>query len=411
LNVDDLICGYCAAKGHRSSVCTAPRTGKDQPQNVYVVDAFTKPPISTSVAFSPCTVDFFLAGKKLSCLVDTGADVSLIDSALVSELTDVRRFPVGTVMLSGIATSGIEASEEVLIPVSDSSGQSIVLPFLSVTRARPSVLLGRNSIAMLQAVGMVALTSLLASNGDGAQDIIKLCSDRYQEAECPSIVCPSSALDDGCQPVSTNFVQSTEQGETSDSVASLLLWHKNDAALVGDFSDSPVPRESDFVALPPPEQSPGSIAGVSVPPVTFPVDGNYRVHHSNVSAEVMVKTIDQLINDLGEKSIPVQNAPEYELFISRCNAGDALDTVDQCFKFEIDWPMEPSFKASWDSTRMVNSLAAPEKALLKKETEMYLSNGWWTLDNGPRPKALRPGHEVRQLDLRKAFLKLHIRHE
>ncbi|KAF4647378.1 hypothetical protein FOL46_004344, partial [Perkinsus olseni] len=105
---------------------------------------------------------------------------------------------------------------------------------------------------------------------------------------------------------------------------------KNDAALVGDFSDSPVPRER-----------------VSVPPVTFPVDGNYRVHHSNVSAEVMVKTIDQLINDLG----------------------DALDTVDQCFKFEIDWPMEPSFKASWDSTRMVNSLAAPEKALLKKETE------------------------------------------
>ncbi|KAF4698939.1 hypothetical protein FOZ63_014144, partial [Perkinsus olseni] len=109
----------------------------------------------------------------------------------------------------------------------------------------------------------------------------------------------------------------------------------------------------------------------------------------NVSAEVLVKTVDQLINDLG----------------------DALDTVDQCFKFEIDWPMEPSFKASWDSTRMVNSLAAPEKALLKKETEMYLSNGWWTLDNGPRPKALRPGYEVRQLDLRKAFLKLHIRHE
>ncbi|KAF4742079.1 hypothetical protein FOZ62_028433, partial [Perkinsus olseni] len=98
--------------------------------------------------------------------------------------------------------------------------------------------------------------------------------------------------------------------------------------------------------------------GVSVPPLTLPIDGNCRVHHSNVSAEVMVKTIDQLINDLGKKSIPVQNAPEHELFISRCITGDALDTPDQCFKFEIDWPMEASLKAPWDSTRMINSLAA-----------------------------------------------------
>ncbi|EER01357.1 hypothetical protein Pmar_PMAR004231 [Perkinsus marinus ATCC 50983] len=388
LNPDDLVCGYCAGKGHRSSVCTATRSGKgQQQQDVHVVDVASKLPISTSVPFSPCTVDLFLSGKKLSCLVDTGADVSLIDSSLLPELVGIKRFPVSTIVLSGIATSGIEAREEVLIPVSDSLGQSIILPFLSVNRARPSVLLGRNGIAMLQAAGMIMLTSLLAASGTSSGDMIKMCSDRYQEAECPSFLCPSTALDSGSLPVSTNFVQSIGQGETSDINASLLLWHKSDAAL-GDFSESSVPHEGDFVALPSRDLGVKVTMPISVPPLIFPTEGCYRVHHSEVTINCMVKTIDQLVSDLGKKSIPVENAPGYELFISRCDTGDALDTPEQRYKFEIDWPMEPSAKASWDSTRMMNSLESSEKALLKKETDMYLSNGWWTPDDGARPKGL-----------------------
>ncbi|KAF4659968.1 hypothetical protein FOL47_007364 [Perkinsus chesapeaki] len=383
---DDLSCGYCSARDHRSSVCTAPCTGKSDQESVHVVDASVISPISTSVAFSPCTVDFSVAGKQLSCLVDTGADVGLLDSSLVAELPDIARFSVGTILLNGVATSGIHAKEE-----------SVILPFLSVEGARPTVLLGRNSIAMVQEVGMLALSSLLTCDTNRAREMLRLCSARYHEPLCPTLSSEISSFGDGSQSVSTNFAGLTGKGENPD--ASILSWHKGDIALVRDSSGSDVLSDNDFVALPPPESTVGYSAGASVAPLIFPVDGNYRVHHIQVSTDLMIQTVNRLTDDLAGKPIPVQNAPGYVLYVCRCGEGDSLDTLEQKFKFEIDWPMDTSGGASWDSTRMVNSPSDEEKSILFEETKMYCSNNWWQPDPLPRPKGMPEGtiFPIRQL--------------
>ncbi|KAF4698818.1 hypothetical protein FOZ62_020897, partial [Perkinsus olseni] len=165
-------------------------------------------------------------------------------------------------------------------------------------------------------------------------------------------------------------------GNTSvGSGFSLLSWHKSDAALIANCSDD-IFHPKDKIVSDDLQQysvtSPRKFSGVS-----FPVrsDRTYRLAHADVTFDGMRSNVEALIDDLDGRPLEIENAPGYELFISRCVADDHLDCSNQHFKFEVGWPMSACNQSSWDSSRLIGTLDDSEKALLSRETELYCANG------------------------------------